>query len=120
MSRELTETDRQFRQTLTDRDRQRQRQRQRVILMPGILNIRPSVQRLYMPERKRESKSKTKYKRVERWVGVGVGGRKTQTHKRIKKNDIYYDKTQHVKFRGTKPDLNQQLKGARFPVLPEQ
>ena len=26
--------------------------------------------------------------------------------KKDKKNDIYYDKTQHVKFRGAKQDLN--------------
>ena len=54
--------------------------------MHGTLNIRPSVQRLYMPERKSESKSKTKYKRVERGVrvcvGGGEGGEKIQTHKK--------------------------------------
>ena len=47
--------------------------------------------------------------------GGGGGGGRYKHIKKDKNNDIYYDKT-HVKFRGTK----QHLKGARFPVLPEQ
>ena len=62
--------------------------------MHGTLDIRPSVQRLYMPERKSESKSKTKYKRVERWVrgcvcvwggGGGGAGGEERRYKHLKK-----------------------------------
>ena len=36
--------------------------------------------------------------------GGGGGGGRYKHIKKDKKNDIYYDKTQHVKFRGAKQD----------------